>query len=317
MMRGEGDILVFSGSGSQTLTKKICSHIGVSPGQGETIRYPDGNLFVRILENVRGSRVYIVQSISSPTNDRFMELLFWIDAFKRASAESVTAVIPYFSYAQGDKKAQPRVSIRARVCADALQSAGADRCVFMDLHSPQLQGFFKVPVDDLYALPVLCKRLKHALPANVAVVSPDPGFVRKARQFASRLGATVAIADRKPKENDDGEGMLEIIGNVDGKTALIVDDFASSGSTLAEVSLELLNRGANNVHVAITHGALGAEAIKCLNGCPIKSILMTDTIDTPPGSLPAKFSVVSVSRLFAEAIRRIHNRESISVLFSK
>ncbi len=317
MMRGEGDILVFAGSGSQTLTRKICSHIGVSPGQSETIRYPDGNIFVRIQENVRGSRVYIVQSISSPTNDRFMELLFWIDAFKRASAESVTAVIPYFSCAQGDKKAQPRVSIRARVCADALQSAGADRCVFMDLHSPQLQGFFKIPVDDLYAMPVLCKRLKRVLPPNTAVVSPDPGFVRKARQFASRLDATIAIADRKPKHDDDGEGALEIIGDVSGKTALIVDDFAASGSTLDEVSLELLNRGANNVHVAITHGALDAEAIKCLGGSPIKSILMTDTIDTPPRSRPGKFDIVSVSKLLAEAIQRIHNRESISVLFER
>ena len=317
MMRGEGDILVFPGSGSQALTKKICSHLGVNPGQGLTTRYPDGNIFVQILENVRGSRVYIVQSISYPTNDRFMELLFWLDAFKRASADSVTAVIPYFSYAQGDKKAKPRVSIRARVCADALQSAGADRCVFMDLHSPQLQGFFKVPVDDLYAMPVLCKRLKRALPPNVAVVSPDPGFVRKARQFASRLNATIAIADRKPKSDNDGEGALEIIGDVDGKTALIVDDFAASGSTLAEVSLELLNRGANNVHVAITHGALDPEALKCLNASPIRSILMTDTIDTPKGALPAKFETVSVSKLLAEAIQRIHNRESISVLFER
>src|SRR6266436_5023176 len=190
------DILIFGGSGSPKLTLKICEYLHVRPGAGEVLRFSEGNLFVRVQENVRGRRVYLVQSTVFPTNDNFMELLFWIDAFKRASAESVTVVMPYFSYAKGDKKDEPRVSIRARVCADAIEAAGADRVVTLDLHAPQVQGFFKVPVDDLYAMPYLCAAIERANLRDPVVVSPDAGFAKRARRFAQRLGAPLAIADK-------------------------------------------------------------------------------------------------------------------------
>src|SRR3989454_12472920 len=178
------DILIFGGSGSPKLTLKICEYLHVQPGAGEVLRYSEGNLFVRVQENVRGRRVYLVQSTVFPANDNFMDLLFWIDAFKRASAESVTVVMPYFSYAKGDKKDEPRVSIRARVCADAIEVAGADRVVTLDLHAPQIQGFFRIPVDDLYAMPYLCAAIERASLRDPVVVSPDAGFAKRARRFA-------------------------------------------------------------------------------------------------------------------------------------
>jgi len=316
-MTTESDILVFGGSASARLTKKICSYLGIEAAKNEILRFPDGNIFVRVLENVRGRRVYIVQSIAFPTNDSFVELLFWIDALKRASADSVTAVIPYFSYAKGDKKDEPRVSIRARVCADAIEAAGADRVVCMDLHAAQLQGFFRIPVDDLYALPILCERVLRYVQNNLVVVSPDPGFVRKARQFSARLNAATAIADKNRPSHDAAVEILEIIGDVRGKSALIVDDFTTTGSTLVNVAIELMKRGAEEVYVAITHGALAQEAVERIDASPIRKILMTDTVETQPAKLSEKFDVVSVAPLFGEAIRRIHNRESISVLFDR
>src|SRR5438552_13289261 len=186
-MNGD-DALIFGGSGSKRLTARICDHLHVPQGNGEVLRYPDGNLFVRVLENVRGRHVYLVQSTAYPANDNFMELLFWIDAFKRASAASVTALVPYFGYQKGDKKDEPRVSIRARVCADAIEAAGASRVVTVDLHAPQIQGFFKVPVDDLYALPVLSDAVRAMQLADLVVVSPDIGFAKKALQYAKALG---------------------------------------------------------------------------------------------------------------------------------
>src|SRR5256712_8791082 len=179
--------MVFAGSTSRGLTARICDYLHIIPGRSETLQFSDGNTFVRVLENVRGRRVYVVQSTIFPTNDAFMELLFWIDALKRASAEAVTVVIPYFSYGKGDKKDEPRVSTRARVCADAIEAAGADRVVTMDLHAPQIQGFFHLPVDNLYALPLLCDAIERKDLPNLVVVAPDAGFVKKARKFATRL----------------------------------------------------------------------------------------------------------------------------------
>src|SRR5213078_4053705 len=192
----DDDPLVFAGSGSPRLTAAICRELGVAVAPGEVIRFSEGTLFVRVLENVRGRSVYLVQSTVFPTNANFMELLFWIDAFSRASAESVTVIVPYFSYAKGDKKDEPRVSIRARVCADAIEAAGADRVVTMDLHAPQVQGFFKIPVDDLYALPMLCDAVKAKGLSDVIVVSPDAGFAKKARRYASYLGTSLAVGDK-------------------------------------------------------------------------------------------------------------------------
>jgi ribose-phosphate pyrophosphokinase len=206
------DVLVFGGSGSPRLTERICDHLGITPGRGEVLRFSEGNLFPRILQNVRGREVYLVQSTVFPANDHFMELLFWLDAFTRASASSVTAVVPYFSYAKGDKKDEPRVAIRARVCADAIEAAGADRLVTLDLHAPQIQGFFRVPVDDLYALPTLADRIRAMALPDPVVVAPDAGFAKKARQWANRLRTPTAIADKRRVDHTESAEVVELIG---------------------------------------------------------------------------------------------------------
>ena len=311
----DDDLVIFGGSGSPKLTLKICEYLKTRPGAGEVLRFSDGNLFVRVRENVRGRHVYLVQSTVFPTNDNFMELLFWTDALKRASAESVTVVMPYFSYAKGDKKDEPRVSIRARVCADAIEVAGADRVVTLDLHAPQIQGFFHIPVDDLYALPVLGAELARKQLPNLIVVSPDTGFVKQARKYASFLGTSIAIADKQRRAHDESAAILEIIGEVHGKTALIVDDFTISTGTLVSAAQKLVERGAVAVYAAVSHGVFSAGSMERLEQSPIRNLLVTDSIETQPVVLSSKVQVVSVAPLFGEAIRRIHKRESISVLF--
>jgi ribose-phosphate pyrophosphokinase len=309
------DILVFAGSGSRRLTANICDYLHIEQGKNETLRFLDGNTFVRILENVRGRRVYLVQSTIFPTNDNFMELLFWIDAFKRAGSETVTVLIPYFSYAKGDKKDEPRVSIRARVCADAIEAAGADRVVTMDLHAPQIQGFFHLPVDNLYALPVLveCIRAKHL--RDMIIVSPDVGFAKQARKYASALGVNIAIADKERVAHDEHATILHIIGDVKGKTAVVVDDFITTGGTLTDVSTKLLEHGAKEVYAVVTHGVLVPGSVERINRSPLKQLIFTDTVENQPVTFTEKIEVVSVATLFGEAIKRIHNRESISEMF--
>lgn len=309
------DPMVFAGSGSTGLAKAIADFVGVPLGDSQVIRFSEGNLFVRVNENVRGRNVYIVQSTAYQANDHFMELLFWIDALKRASAMSVTAIVPYFSYAKGDKKDEPRVSIRARVCADAIEAAGADRLVTLDLHAPQIQGFFRIPVDDLYALPVLCKAIRAKSLSNLVVVSPDAGFAKKARLFATALEARLVIADKERSGHDEKAEIVEIIGDVSGRTALVVDDFSISGGTLCEVANELIARGAESVHAALSHGVFGVGAIERIEKSPIASLVMTDSVETQPEALGSKVVVASVAPLLGEAIKRIHSRESISVLF--
>ena len=244
-----------------------------------------------------------------------MELLFWIDALKRASAESVTAVIPYFSYAKGDKKDEPRVSIRARVCADAIEAAGVDRVVTMDLHAPQLQGFFHVPVDDLYAMPTLCDAVAAKAFPNLVVVAPDAGFAKRARAYAKRLGVPYAIADKERTDHSETAHMLDLIGDVDGKTALIVDDFTITAGSLVDAARIVSDRGAAQIYAMVSHGLLTETAVERLADSPIERLFITDTVETQPVALPDKVEVISVAALFGEAIRRIHRRESISILF--
>jgi ribose-phosphate pyrophosphokinase len=287
----------------------------VEPGRGEVVRFSEGTLFVRVLENVRGRSVYVVQSTVFPTNANFMELLFWIDAFRRASADSVTVLVPYFSYAKGDKKDEPRVSIRARVCADAIEVAGADRVVTLDLHAPQIQGFFRIPVDDLYAAPYLCAAIEALGLPDPVVVSPDAGFAKRARRFSRRLGAPLAIADKIRKDHSESPATVEVIGEVAGRDAVLVDDFTISAGTLVETAEQLVARGASSVVAAVTHGVFAEGAMERLDASPISRLIVTDSIETQPVELSAKVDVVSVAPLFAEAIRRIHSRESISVLF--
>lgn len=308
-------IRVFGGSASRKLTEGICAYLGETPGVCETLRYHEGNLLVRIGENVRGRDVYLVQSVAFPTNDNFMELLFWIDAFKRASASSVTAIVPYFSYAKGDKKDEPRVSIRARVCADAIEQAGVSRVVTMDLHAAQVQGFFRVPVDDLYARPVLSQALRELDLPELVIVSPDHGFAKKARHFARKLGVPLAIADKERLDQRDAIRIGALSGEVSGRTAVIVDDFTVSGGTLARVAEELVARGARRVLAAITHGVFTQPCMDTLEASPIERLLVTDTIETQPVAPSGRVQVVSAAPLIGEAIKRIHTRQSISVLF--
>ncbi len=307
------ELLVFGGTGSRRLTGTICHHLGVEPGKGEVIRFSDGNLFVKANQNVRGRHVYVVQSTVFPANDNFMELLFWIDAFKRASAASVTVLMPYFSYAKADKKDEPRVSIRARVCAQAIEAAGAARVVTMDLHAPQIQGFFTLPVDDLYALPLLAEAIGPA--AGLVVVSPDVGFAKQARKYATRLGAPLAIADKERKDHSEAAHVIDLIGDVEGRDAVIVDDFTITAGTLAEVAEAVMRRGARSVRAAVTHGVFTGKSMQRLEASPISRLYVTDTVENQPVTLSDKVETVSVAPLFAEAIGRIHRRESISVLF--
>jgi ribose-phosphate pyrophosphokinase len=311
------DPLVFAGSASPRLTSAICHELGVEVGAGEVIRFSEGALFVRILENVRGRSVYLVQSTVFPTNANFMELLFWIDAFSRASAQSVTVIVPYFSYAKGDKKDEPRVSIRARVCADAIEAAGADRVVTLDLHAPQIQGFFRIPVDDLYAMPYLCSAIESANLGNPVVVSPDAGFAKRARRFAHRLDAPLAIADKVREGHGETSEVVEIIGDVADHDAVVVDDFTISAGTLVEAAEQLVARGARSITAVVTHGVFAEGSMERLDRSPIERLIATNSIETQPVELSAKVKLVSVAPLFAEAIRRIHRRESISVLFQE
>lgn len=310
------EFLVFAGSGSRKLGQDIATYLGCPLGRSEVLRFQEGNLFVRVLENVRGRDVFLIQGTSSPVNDNFVELLFWIDAFKRASAASVTAVIPYFSYAKGDKKDEPRVSIRARVCADAIEAVGADRVVTLDLHAPQVQGFFHIPVDDLQAMPTLCSALQKKGLDDVVVVAPDAGGVKRARQWARRLRAPTAIADKRRIDHTETAEIMELIGSVAGKVAVVVDDFTISAGTLVSAAEVLVDRGATAVYAAVSHCLLTESAAVRLNNSPIEQLLVTDSVELQASGLSPKVEVVPVAALFGEAIRRIAQRESISVLFT-
>ncbi len=311
----DDDFVLLAGSANQRLAQSISEYLGHPLGRGETLRFSEGNLFVRVLENVRGRDVFLVQGTGFPANDNFVEQLFWIDALKRASAASVTLVMPYFSYAKGDKKDEPRVSIRARVCAEAIEAAGVDRVVTLDLHAPQVQGFFRVPVDDLYAAPLLCEAVQAKALDSVVVVAPDAGFAKRARRYARRLGAPMAIADKERADHTETAHVVDLIGEVEGRTALIVDDFTISAGTLVDAARVLVERGARTVYAAVTHGVFTGTAIERIEASPIERLFVTDSVENQPVELSDRVEVVSVAGLFGEAIRRISRRESISVLF--
>lgn len=308
------DIKIFGGSTGKPFAQKMCDYIGIDLGKSDVFKFSDGNIFVKICETVRDNDVYLVQPIGLNPNDEFTELLFWMDAFKRASAKSVTAIIPYFGYAKGDKKDEPRVSIRARVCAECIELAGADRIITMDLHSPQIQGFFKKPVDHLFALPILCDYVKSLNIEDLVVVSPDVGFAKQARNFASTLQVPVAIGDKTRKSHDEKAKILEIIGDVKEKNALIVDDFSISGGTLVDIAMGLKKRGAQKIFALVSHLMLSRSGAKKIENSPIELVISTDSIINN-SIISNKTKIVSVAPLFAEAVLRIHNRESVSSLF--
>jgi ribose-phosphate pyrophosphokinase len=311
----KGEIKIFAGSTGGTFAMKMCSYLGICAGESQVIHFSEGNTYVKVGENVRDKDVYLVQPIGTDPNNEFVEILFWMDAFKRASANSVTAIMPYFSYAKADKKDEPRVSIRARVCAESIELAGADRVVTMDLHSAQVQGFFKKPVDHLFALPLLCEYIKSLRIDNMVVVSPDAGFAKRARKYADYLGVSVAIGDKTRKAHDEKAEILEIIGNVEGKNAIIVDDFSLSGGSLVDVAKGLKERGANRIIVCLSHILLNDKAVKRVEESPIELVIGTDSVDNKAVLNSDKIRIVSVAPLFAEAVLRIHERESVSPLF--
>lgn len=309
------DIKIFAGSSGARLARNMCEYLNIPLGESEVFTFSDGNLFVKIGENVRSKEVFLVLPIALNPNIEFTELLFWMDAFKRASVASVTAIIPYFGYAKGDKKDEPRVSIRARVCAECIELAGADRVMTMDLHTPQIQGFFKKPVDHLYALSILVEYVKTIGFRDFVVVSPDSGFTKNARKFANCLGAPLAIADKMRASHDEQAEALEVIGHVQGKNALIVDDFSISGGTLISLARLLKQRGAQRIIVALSHLLMREQAAQKLEESDIELLISTDSVENPHVAASSKIRVVSVAPLFAEAVARISRKDSISELF--
>jgi len=306
---------ILSGSGNPLLAQNIANELGVSLTPGHSHIFSEGNVFVRIRENVRGRDTFIVQGVHHPVNDNFVELLFWIDALKRASAGQVTAVIPYFSYAKGDKKDEPRVSIRARVCADAIEAAGADRVLTMDLHSPQIQGFFGIPVDHLYARHTICQHITSLKIPDLVVCSPDVGFAKSASAYANLLGVPVVIGNKQRTDHTENAEVLEVIGEVTGKNVVMVDDFTITGGSLISMANLLKSRGAHDVYAAVTHGVLAKGASEKIENSPIKKLFVTDTIETSQERPPENIEVISVASMFARAIRSIHDRTSVSELF--
>ena len=311
----QGDLALLAGSANPVLAQAVANHLGVPLVPARAHIFSEGNVFVRIRENVRGRDVYVIQGVHFPVNDNFMELLFWIDALKRASAQHVTAVIPFFSYSKADKKDEPRVSIRARVCADCIEAAGCDRVLTMDLHSPQIQGFFRIPVDHLYGRHVLCDYIRQLNIPDLVVCSPDVGFAKSASQYAKILGVPVVIGNKHRADHSETVEVLEIIGDVSGKNVVLVDDFTITGHTLINVADELKQRGAKDVYAAVTHAVLSKGAAPRIGDSQIKQMLITDTVEAAFDPLPSNITVVSVAPFFAEAIRSIHDRTSVSMLF--
>ena len=313
----QGDIKIFAGSTGVAFAKKMCKYLGAEIGKSEVIHFSDGNIFIRIQETVRDKDVYLVQPIGLDPNNELVEILFWMDAFKRASASTITAIIPYFGYAKGDKKDEPRVSIRARVCADCIEVTGADRVVTMDLHSPQVQGFYKIPTDHLYSLPILCEYVKglDIYDDSFVVVSPDAGFAKTARKYADYLGTNVAIGDKTRTGHDENAQILELIGDVEGKNCMIVDDFTISGGTLVDIANVLKRKGAKRIIACLAHNMLREKGVKKIDESPIEMLISTDTVENPFILASKKMITVSVAPLFAEGVFRIHERVSVSPLF--
>jgi ribose-phosphate pyrophosphokinase len=316
--RAKDELEIFTGSSNPALAREVCEHLKVRLGEAEVGRFPDGEVMVEVRENVRGGDCFVLQSICTPPNDNLMELLLLMDALRRASAKRISAVIPYFGYSRQDRKVAPRVPISAKLVADVVTAAGASRVLTVDLHAGQIQGFFNIPVDNLYAMPVLIQYLRKRLEGRrVSVVSPDAGGVERARAFARRLNANLAIIDkRRPRASEVAE--MQLVGEVRDSSALLVDDMIDTAGTVTEAAKVVMNAGANEVLACATHPILSDPACERLNKSCIKEVITTNSIplrakaQAELGSL----KVLSVASLIAEAIRRIHNEESVSSLFT-
>ncbi|SHO50498.1 ribose-phosphate pyrophosphokinase [Desulfopila aestuarii] len=305
---------VVSGNAHPTLAREICSHLGMPITGSELRKFSDGEIFVEISENVRGADVFVVQPTSSPVNDHLMELVLMVDALRRASARRITAVIPYYGYARQDRKNAPRVPISAKVVAEMLMVVGVRRVLCMDLHAGQIQGFFNIPVDHLYAAPVILEYIKKNF-EDVIMVSPDAGGVERTRAFAKRMNSGLAIIDKRRDRPNECEAM-HVIGDVRGKTAILMDDMVDTAGTLCNGAATLIKNGAKEVHACCSHPVLSGPAVERIINSEIKSLVVTNTIPLrPEAEACGKIKVLNVSSLLADAIKRIHNEDSVSSLF--
>ena len=311
-----GGPVVLSGTAHVGLSEKICQYLGIAVGKAEVFKFSNDNTFVRILENVRARDVFVVQPTVEPVNDHIMEMLIMIDAAHRASAGRITAVVPYYSYARTDKKDQPRVPITGRLIADLLETAGADRFLTVDLHAGQVQGFFRVPVDELTAMPMLSKYFVEKELEAPVVVSPDFGSSKRARDFAHILDAPVAMVEKRRTGNDDSVETHNVIGDVNGRNAILIDDEIATGGTMMAAATGLRQNGAREVYVAAAHGVFPDNAAHSLAEMQeISEIVIADTVPLPPHKQHEKIKVLSIAPLIGEAIDRIHKGRSVGALF--
>ena len=308
---------LFTGNSNKELAEKMADYLGITLGDAEVYNFSDGETFININENVRGCDIFLMQSTSNPVDKNLMELLIMIDAMKRASANRITAVVPYYGYARQDRKTASRVPITAKLVADIITTAGADRVLSMDLHAGQIQGFFNIPVDHLYAAPVLLEYIKEKEydPADIVVVSPDAGAVERSRSFAKHLGANLAIIDKRRIQANVAE-IMNVIGDVSNKIAIMLDDMIDTAGTISQGAVALSNNGAREVIAMATHGVLSGEAMAKIDNSPIKELIITDTINQKNRKVfSKKIKILSVANILGEAVKRIHEEDSVSSLF--
>ena len=309
------ELRVFSGTAHPGLARAVCDYLDISLGEAEVFEFSNENIFVRILENVRERDVFIIQPVCSPVNRSLVELLIMLDAFRRASAGRITAVVPYYGYSRTDKKDQPRVPITARLIADLITTAGANRLLTVDLHAPQIQGFFTIPVDELTARPMLAQYFKDKALSNLVVVATDIGISKVARDVAAKLGAPLAIMEKRRVGNADASETLNVIGEVEGMHALTVDDEIDTAGSLVGVVNALLKRGATKVYACCTHPVFSGPAIQRIAASPVKEVVVTDTIPLGDEKKLNKITVLSIASLIGEAIHRIHTGLSVGAMF--
>jgi len=307
---------LLAGNSNKNLSQKISKFLKTRLVNSKIKKFADGEIYVEINENIRGNNIFIIQSISSPANDHLLEMLLCIDALKRSSAKNITAVIPYFGYARQDRKVVPRTSISAKLVSNLITKAGADRVVTVDLHAGQIQGFFDIPVDNLFATPIFYRHIKKRLKLNnIVCVSPDAGGIVRTRGLSKLLDVGLAIVDKRRPSPGKSE-VMNIIGNVKNKVCIMVDDIIDSGGTIVNAAKMLQNKGAKEIHVYITHGVLSGDAVKKIKNSPIKNLIITDTIDNSKKINNAKnIEILSISNLLGEALKRISNSTSVSDLF--
>ena len=306
---------IFSGNANPCLAREICAALGIELGQLKIQEFSDGEVYLQFQENVRGADVFLIQPTSTPVDHHLMELLFMIDAAKRASADRITAVLPYYGYARQDRKDQPRVPISAKLVASLLERAGANRIMALDLHAAQIQGFFDIPVDHLFATPVMIDYFKPLNIADVIVVSPDAGGVERARAFGKRLNAPLAIIDKRREEANVAE-VMNVVGEVEGRHCLIVDDLIDTGGTLVKGAEALLGQGARSVTACATHAVLSGDAVERIDRSPLKEVVFTNSIPlSDRARQSSKIKALSVAPLLANAIQSIHEETSVSILF--